>query len=221
MVTWVWRQNYIFDDNNVWKSCLLFPPMKDLCLIKCKCCLGGDKNLNDHCLVSSVSLANWMCWASCRSQLVAKHLIFVGKCKFNIQMSSLAQQCQQWLTSEDLYSGNRLSGVSRRKDITGVEKWPSLWTVVLKPNPPCLLGVGDTDLMMWGRCLGFEKTSPKTSALMFFQTHSQNIAFKQKYYDSIPSREVDQSNIGNEHPVFISISKFCRVAPLRVWVRGG
>ena len=88
MVTWVWRQNYIFDDNNVWKSCLLFPPMKDLCLIKCKCCLGGDKNLNDHCLVSSVSLANWMFRESCRSQLVAKHLIFVGKCKFNIQMSS-------------------------------------------------------------------------------------------------------------------------------------
>ena len=172
MVTWVWRQNYIFDDNNVWKSCLLFPPMKecpsiamqcwgsDLCLIKCKCCLGGDKNLNDHSLVSSVSLANWMFRESCRSQLVAKHLIFVGKCKFNIQMSSLAQQCQQWLTSEDLYSGNRLSG--RRKDITGVEKWPSLWTVVLKPNPPCLLGVGNTNLMLWGR-------SPKTSALMFFQ----------------------------------------------------
>ena len=136
-----------------------------------------------------------------------------------LQMSSLAQQCQQWLTSEDLYSGNRLSG--RRKDITGVEKWPSLWTVVLKPNPPCLLGVGDTDLMMWGRCLGFEKTSPKTSTLMFFQTHSQNIAFKQKYYDSIPSREVDQSNNGKEHPVFISIWQFCRVAPLRVWVRGG
>ena len=162
--------------------------------------------------VSSVSLANWMFRESCRSQLVAKHLIFVGKCKFNIQMSSLAQQGQQWVTSEDLYSGNRLSG--RRKDITGVEKWPSLWTVVLKPNPPCLLGVADTNLMLWGR-------SPKTSALMFFQTRRQNIAFKQNYYDSIPSREVDQSNNGKEHPVFISIWQFCRVTPLRVWVRGG